>query len=389
LADDLGDCRRGSREPREHRAVDREQPGRHRLGSGRATNPFNLNRISSPQPSNAEIGVVQQANDATATAFARTLSSIVQSVSQAQGGTGPQSDEALQTAAVSQASSASSQTAQANVGNVNDVVIPAFGVSNPPLSQANSIGGFASASSSSEIRQTVNQALSNSSDFVSVDLRAQQEGKVVQSGTASSAQAQAWRTNVAGWAGIVSPPAGAAETSAPPPLQGQPQGQSQGQAQSQASAMTSESQTSSTVTLTLQRALLGSPAGLPALPALASTSGSGADRRPLNGLSAGPELVTPSFGGGGFGPAPQAGATTAPAAGPSSSSGHAPACVPQCTLDLLLAGAIGSTHGSGSADAVAALSRRFTFALPGAGRVQFETTAPRESSFVAPLGRPG
>jgi hypothetical protein len=347
------------------------------------TNPFNLNRISSVLPSNAAIGAVQQENDATATAFARALSTILQSVSQLQGGTGLQSAFASQTAAVSQASTASSHTAQANVGNVNDVVIPEFGVSNPPLSQTWSLGSYALASSSSEIRQTVNQAFTNSSDTISVDLHAQQEGKVIQSGTAASAQAQAWRTNTAGWTGIVSPPAAVAQASTPPSLQSS--GPAQSQAQTEGDAMTSRSQTSSTVSLALPPPLRG----LPALPALSPISRSGAGSGSPGGRPAAPALLPGSSEGDGLDPRSQAGNKAASASGPASSSGHTPACERQCELDLLLAGAVGSVRGSGSGDAVAALSRRFTFALPGAGRAQFGTTAPRESTFVAPFERPG
>jgi hypothetical protein len=188
---------------------------------------------------------------------------------------------------------------------------------------------------------------------------------------------------MAGWAGIVSPPAPVAQASTPTPLQGEALAQSQ--AQTQAAVMTSGSQSSSTVSLALPPPLRG----LPALPALSPTGRSGAGSGPSEGLPAAPALLPGSSEGDGLDPRSQAGDKAASASGPASSSGHTPACERQCELDLLLAGAIGSVHGSGSGDAVAALSRRFTFALPGAGRVQFGTTAPHESTFVAPFERPG
>ena len=170
------------------------------------TGAFNLSQISSFDPSLATIGLVGQANSAGSTAFGVAVGNVFQVVSQFQGGTGLQSDLASQTAAVSQVSSASAQTSQAYVGNVNEVVIPAFGISNPSLLQSNGIGSYAQASSSSAIAQTVNQAVTNSSDTVSFDLQASQDGSVIQSGAASSAQAQANRVNLAGWGGLVAVP---------------------------------------------------------------------------------------------------------------------------------------------------------------------------------------
>jgi hypothetical protein len=326
---------------------------------------FNLNGISSAQPSTALIGDVRQTNESIATAFAQVLGSVVQALSQYQGGTGLQSDLAAQAATVSQASNASAQTSQTNVGNVNEVAIPAFGVSNPALSQLNHIGSYASTSSSSALAQTVNQAFSTSSDSVSVDLQANQEGNVTQSGEASSAQAQANRTNAAGWDGIVSPP----EASVPA-LQSGP-----AQIHGPASAPTQSS------------VAFGSPSvrppALPALPGIPGVPGFVVERPSPGGPVAAPEE------------SPRSGwqrlrLSTGPrtaAAGPSSPSGPAPACGPRCEPDPF--GVIAGAHGLAIGDPVAALSRLFRFALPGAGRVQLETSAPGGSTFIAPLERPG
>jgi hypothetical protein len=330
------------------------------------TGAFNLNQISSFQPSLAMIGTVGQANSAASFAFAVAVGSVFQVVSQFQGGTGPQSDLASQTAGASQASIASAQTSQAQVGNVNGVVIPAFGMWNPSLSQSNSIGSYAFTSSSSAIAQTVNQAVTNSSDVVGFDLQASQDGKVTQSGFASSAQAQADRVNLAGWGGVVAVP--------------QPQ-------QFAAPADTSQTQTVVATQTAVQSppSLIGFvlPAALPsALPKV------------FPSLPPGP-LATPGvarYSSSEFGLRSQTGAVEVAAASgsPATPEGPAPVCEQHCGIDLLV-GAIGSARatGSGSGDPVAALSQLYTFAPPGAGRVQLEASAPGVPAFVSPFERPG
>jgi hypothetical protein len=294
------------------------------------------------------------------------VGSVVQIVSQFQGGTGPQSDLASQTSAVSQVSTASAQTSQAQVGNVNWVVIAAFGISNPSLSQVNGVGSYAFTSSSSAIAQKVNQAVTNSSDVVSFDLLASQDGSVIQSGFASSAQAQADRVNLAGWGGLVAVP--------------QPQ-------QFAAPADTSQTQTVVATQLSIQSppSLIGFvlpaawPAGLP---------------RVFPTLPPGP-LATPGvarYSSSEFGLRSQTGAVEVAAASglPATPEGPAPVCEQHCGIDLLF-GAIGGARGagSGSGDPVVALSQLFTFAPPGAGRVQLEASAPGAPAFISPFERPG
>ena len=168
--------------------------------------PFNINVISSDQPSSATIGTVSQSNTATSTATASARNTVFQIVSQFQDGTGAQSDLADQGSATSQNSTASASTSQMNVGNINAVVIPPFGDINPARSQSNSIGSSAEADATSSTQQTVNQSLSTSLQNVVFDLQASQSGQVIQSGTATSDQAQANRLNIAGWGGTISIP---------------------------------------------------------------------------------------------------------------------------------------------------------------------------------------
>ena len=93
-----------------------------------------------------------------------------------------------------------------------------------------------------------------------------------------------------------------------------------------------------------------------------------------------------------FGLRSQAGAVEVAAASglPATPEGPAPVCEHSCGIDLLF-GAIGGARaaGSGSGDPVAALSRPWTFAPPGAGRVQLEASAPGVPAFISPFERPG
>ena len=294
------------------------------------------------------------------------VGSVFQVVSQFQGGTGPQSDLASQTAGASQVSTASAQTSQVHVGNVDWVVIPAFGIWNPSLSQSNSVGSYAFTSSSSAIGQTVNQAVTNSSDVVSFDLQASQDGKVIQSGFASSAQAQANRTNLAGWGGLVVVPQ-PQQFAAPPGI---------ARTQTVVATQTAISSPPSLMGFVLPAVW---PAGLP---------------RVFPTLPPGP-LATPGvarYRSSEFGPRSQAGAVEVAAASgsPATPEGPAPVCEHSCGIDLLF-GAIGSARGagSGSGDPVVALSQLFTFAPPGAGRVQLEASAPGAPAFISPFERPG
>ena len=330
------------------------------------TGAFNANQISSLEPSSATIGTIVQANSATSAAFADAAANFVQVVSQFQGGTGLQSDNALQTAAASQVSAASAQTSQAQLGNLNEVLIPAFGISNPSLSQSNGIGSFAQTSSSSAVQQTVNQAVATSSDTVSFDLQASQDGSVIQSGLASSAQAQANRLNLAGWGGLVTAPQ--------PQLFSAPPGTGQ-----IVQTQTVIGSASPTMWFALPPVV---PGGL--RPSVVTLK-----RSPRITPLVGPESQT--FGSDEFGVRSQAGASeVAAASGPPSPDGPAPVCEQHCGIDLLF-GAIGSARGvgSGSGDGMAALTRYYLFAPPGAGWVQAEEPAPGAPAFTSPIERPG
>jgi hypothetical protein len=162
-------------------------------------NAENTNVVSSLAPSTAEIGRVEQQNAVSAGVFAGSTGSVAQDVSQSQAGEGPQDAAASQTSTSAQAATASAQASQTNVGNVNDVVIPALGVFNPALAQSNSLTVDAAATNTSATRQTTIQASANSNTMVLLSLEADQQAGVKQSGDAAANQAQANRTNVAHW----------------------------------------------------------------------------------------------------------------------------------------------------------------------------------------------
>jgi hypothetical protein len=339
--------------------------------------PFNINVISSDQPSSATIGTVSQSNTATSTATASARNIVFQIVSQFQDGTGAQSDLADQGSATSQNSTASASTSQMNVGNINAVVIPPFGDMNPPLSQSNSIGSSAEADASSSTRQTVNQSLSTSVQDVVFDLKASQNGQVIQSGTATSDQAQANRVNIAGWGGTISIPS-PTQFSAPVDVQ-----QTQVVQQTQTVIQSSPPGT-----------IWASPPTFPS-GGVAPFSFPGVSMFPDN-LPFGRPLAI--FGGvalygfGETGVPTQTGATVALMAGPAStpSGPAAPACDQQCEdLYLFGGGAISSARGADSGGSVVALSPSYTFAPPGAGWVQLEQPAPGRPADVSPFERPG
>ena len=193
---------------------------RHELAErdrGRSRRPgrcHERNTVSSPAPSTAEIGRVERQKQAGAEASAASTGSVAQNVSQSQTGEGPQEASASQTSASTQAATASAQASQTRVGNLNDVVIPVLGVSNPALAQSNYLAVDAAAANTSSVRQTTNQASSNSDTMVLLSLEAVQEADVRQSGDAGAGQAQADRRNVSYWAGIVVLPSTPAEPQA-------------------------------------------------------------------------------------------------------------------------------------------------------------------------------
>ncbi len=330
------------------------------------TGVFNVSHISSYAPSPATIGMIGQSNSAASFAFGVTVDRVFQIVSQFQGGTGPQSDTAAQTATVSQVSNASAQTSQTHVGNVDEMVIPAFGMWNPSLSQSNSVDSYAEASSSSVTSQTVNQAVTNTSDSVSFDLQAEQDGSVTQSGTASSTQAQANRVNRAGWGGIAAAP----QASAPAPAE-------TAQAQTVVTTQTAIESPPTLMPFALPPALPAAlPRVFPSLPPSRQLATPGVPRKNSSELRLRSQT-------GAFEAAEASGLSNSP-------EGPAPVCEHSCGIDLLL-GAIGGARatGSGSGDPVAALSRLCTFAPPGAGRVQLEEPAPGAPAFTSPIERPG
>jgi hypothetical protein len=184
------------------------------------TKASNVSRVSSLTPSTATIGKIEQQNDVSAVAVADSTSMVDQTLTQSQAGAGPQDAVSTQSSSTSQAATAAAEAAQTHVGNLSDILIPKFGVSNPALSQGNSLAASATASNGSSTSQTVNQASSNVQQEVLFSFEAEQQADVKQSGTAGSVQAQTNRLNSAGWNGLVVEPQQPAE---------EPQGSSQGQ----------------------------------------------------------------------------------------------------------------------------------------------------------------
>jgi epidermal growth factor receptor substrate 15 len=347
-------------------------------------NAANLNAVSSVAPSTADIGRVEQRNLVSAGAFAGATGTVAQVVSQSQAGEGPQDASALQISTSTQAATASAQASQTNVGNVNDVVIPEFGVSNPALSQSNTLTVGAVAANASSTRQTTTQASANSNTMVLLSLEADQQADVKQSGDAGAGQAQANRLNVAHWNGTVA-------SSAPP-------------ADEQAAAVPPADERSAAVPPAVSAFRLNGVAAaefgfvLPALKIGRTRARAGATQqghrtpatrsRPLSSMptSSSPTLVAASFLKR-LPPATVEQRSTAQRAAARPSQDRSLVC-PTCGSSSLF-GAIEGAHGTGTAGVVAVLSRFRLFAPSGAGRVRHEAPALGLPVEITPLERPG
>jgi hypothetical protein len=334
----------------------------------------NRNVIASSAPTSAEIGAVEQATESVATAAASSTATIVQIAFQAQDGTGAQSATLAQTTTLAQLATASARASQTRVGNVSDVLIPAFAVSNPALTQRNDLRASAAALNSITTRQMTTQASSNDSATLLLELEATQQADVRQSGDAGSGQAQADRQNLAHWNGIVHKPESPAAE----------------QAAAAAAPVPPATWVTSTSTVGSPRVELRT-----ALPPLkAAQPGTKPIRYVIVVLGAqfaARPLAAPAATRGGS-------ATTVQPAGHPHAARHAetaarasddrtPLCLPCEPTNLF--GAIEGARQAGSAGAVAALSRLQLFAPSGAGRVRQDAPALGSPVDIAPDERPG
>jgi hypothetical protein len=333
----------------------------------------NRNVITSSAPTSAQIGAVEQTTEGLATAAAGSTATIVQIAFQAQDGTGAHSATLAQTTTLAQLATASAQVSQTRVGNVSDVLIPAFAVSNPALAQRNELRASAASFNSITTRQMTTQASSNDSTALLLELEATQQADVRQSGDAGSGQAQADRQNLAHWNGIVHKPespaaeqAAAAAAPVPPATwvtstAGSPRVELRAGLPPLGAA---QPDTKRTRYLTV---VLGAQiAALPLAAAAATRSGS----------------ITPAAETAGR---PHAARHAEAAA--RSSSDRAPLCLPCEPTNLF--GAIEGARQAGSAGVVVALSRFRLFAPSGAGRVRHDAPALGSPVDIAPDERPG
>ena len=151
----------------------------------------------------ASLGPVAQRNTVSAVAAARTGARVLQAVSQKEitGGGADQEAEAVQSSTTTQAAWASAQSVQAQVGNTNDVVVPAGGRDNPALIQTNEISSVADAADDTDVTQHLAQEVPAAD--VGWTAVGEQDSAVDQSGTASSSSQQSGRVNSAGWNGLL------------------------------------------------------------------------------------------------------------------------------------------------------------------------------------------
>jgi hypothetical protein len=340
-------------------------------------NAENLNGVSSLAPSTAEIGRVEQQNTASAGAIAGSTGSVEQVVSQSQAGEGPQGASASQSSTSAQVATALAQASQTNVGNVNDVVIPEFGVSNPALSQSNPLTVGAVARNTSSTRQTAIQDSANSNTMVLLSLEADQQADVKQSGDAGAGQAQANRTNVAHWSGTVAnpePPADERAAAVPP-------------ADERAAAVPPAASAGRVSRVAAAEFALVLP-GLKVVRATRHSRRSPATQSlPLASVLTSPATVVAATFLKQSLPA-QVEQQSAREQGAARPWQDRSLICPTCG-DTSLFGAIEGAHATGTAGVAATLSRFRLFAPSGAGRVRHEAPALGSPVENAPLERPG
>jgi hypothetical protein len=254
------------------------------------------------------------------------------------------------------------------------VLIPALAISNPALAQRNDLRASAAALNSTSTRQMTTQASSSSSATLLLELEATQQADVRQSGDAGTGQSEADRQNLAHWNGIVDKPespaaeqAAAAAAPAPPAIwvisaPSSPQVEL-GIAPPPLPTATHTAPRIRYVTVVLGAQIGALPLARPAA-TRSTTATPAADSEPLERPGETRQQAT---------------STT--------SDGHGPLCIPCEPTNFF--GAIGGARQSGSAGAVAALSRFQLFAPSGAGRVRQDVPALGSPVDIAPDERPG
>jgi hypothetical protein len=337
----------------------------------------NRNVVTSSEPTSAEIGAVGQVNSGAASAVASSTAAIVQIAFQTQDGIGPQSATLAQTTTLAQLATASAQASQTRIGNASLVLIPAFAIANPALVQRNDLRASAESLNSTSTRQMTTQASGNDSATLLLELEATQQADVRQSGDAGSGQAQADRQNLAHWNGIVHKPespaaehAAAAATPVLPAIRvttitSSPPVELGPTILPPLAKTRHAARRIRYITVVLGAQVAGLPAAAPTAPRSAPATPAGPE--PLGGPHTTPHAQAPA---------------TATA-----SHGHAPLCLPCEPTNLF--SAIGGARQSGSAGAVAALSRFQLFAPSGAGRVRQDAPALGSPVDIAPDERPG
>ena len=165
----------------------------------------NRTRVAARGHSEAPIGAITQSNTARVSALASSSAAVVQQITQHQLGEGAdQVARASQDATLIQDAQADSEVAQANLGNTVEVLIPAGGIFNPPINQANDVHASAQMANGALIEQDVTQ--SESGAFITWSATAEQNATVVQSGDAFASADQAGIENIAGWTGPTATP---------------------------------------------------------------------------------------------------------------------------------------------------------------------------------------
>jgi hypothetical protein len=374
------------------------------------TDTFNATEIWSRATTPALIHSIDQRNVAEATAVAAADGSATQAVSQAIVPAGAeQTADAVQTISNSQAATASAAATQVRVGNDVDIEIPAYGIYNPAITQSNEAAASAAAYNTSQIGQDSLQVAG--SEGYEWHLAVTQEAVVEQSGVAEDGLAQVDRVNRAGWTGPIATPV------QPSPLvTGTPQGAPETSAQEPATTASSEPRSLASVSGVLHafrlpkakakakarpRAHAPRVAHRPvhaaaphARPVAHKSSKTKTKQTPLHRSS------LPAFGA----------STRLPSLAASTwvsfytesnptrgsvirSSGGAPTqrepgCA-RCDGGISLLGFGSGANGNGFAGAVAALTSRYRFAVPGVGRPQSSASALGRSVDASPIELPG
>ncbi len=322
--------------------------------------PYNVNRISAAAPTTARAGAVVEGNSALATAVAGLTGTARQSVAQAPAGVAAdQAAEARQSLVHEQSAQAVAHAAQSDVGNVNEVAIPANAISNPAVSSDNALDVHAAATAASTVEQT------------SLEVAAGQA--IVRRELAAEVASQADQENRSGWRGeILTPPA--------------PEGAALPDGAAQVVELAQEEPLLEAV-----RDGLGlHPLGLSPDPVVLTPLAAWPTRidTPVGAASTlvllRPVLATASSAAALSRPSQRA-----PHERPADRPSRPPLQCPWCKHGLPLDLGSSSAHGDATPGPVAALSGLHLFAAPGLGRPQILAPALGQPVDLAPRERPG